>query len=154
MTKKKVRVRSALGFYYIYKGADPQLGWKYMESCLEHPEMIQDAELMIPIGFDLCATSMLSGDWQRVNRIAPTVLSLIERCRTEEKFFGKPFGTYSWVMALLGVSTAVCGDFVRGESMLEKALLFAREIAHLPTEAFVEFMYGVVLLTKGDRERN
>jgi len=36
--------------------------------------------------------------------------------------------------------------------MLEKALLFAREIDHLPTEAFVELSYGCVLVIKGDGE--
>ena len=40
--KKRVHIRSILGHYYILKGGDPQLGWKYLESCLEHPEIIQD----------------------------------------------------------------------------------------------------------------
>ena len=54
--KKRLHVRSILGLYYILKGGDPQLGWKYLESCMEHPEIIQDVELMVPIGFDLCAS--------------------------------------------------------------------------------------------------
>ncbi|MDA8136924.1 MAG: AAA family ATPase [Desulfobacteraceae bacterium] len=151
--KKKVRVRSALGFYYIYKGADPQLGWKYMESCLEQSEMIQDAELMIPIGSDLCATCIISGDWQRINRTAPTVLGLIERCRTQDQFFGKPYAVYELVLAQWAVSTTGCGDFARGESMFEKALLLARKTGHLATEAFIEWCFGLMLISRGDGER-
>ena len=83
--KKRVHIRSILGLYYILKGGDPQLGWKYMESCLEHPEIIQDVELMVPIGFDLCVSCIISGDWQRINHIAPTIISLIERSRNTSR---------------------------------------------------------------------
>jgi len=150
--KKNVRVRSAMGFYLILKGGDPQLGWKYMENCLEHSEMIQDVELMIPIGFELCSICIVSGDWQRIIRTAPTIISMIERCRTQEKFFGKPFSVYAYVLAELGVSTAGCGNFVQGERLIEKALLFTREIDHLATEASVELVYGCLLTFKGDGE--
>jgi tetratricopeptide (TPR) repeat protein len=121
-----------------------------MESCLEDPEMIQDAELMIPIGFDLCSSCMLSGNWQRVKHVAPTIIRLIERCRTKDQFFGKPFNTYAYVLAQWGISTAGCGDFVQGEILLQKALSFARENDHAPSEAFVEMTYGALLISKGD----
>ena len=52
--KKRLMIRSVLGIYYIFKGADPQLGWTYLESCLDHPEILQDDQVLIPVGFDLC----------------------------------------------------------------------------------------------------
>ena len=69
---------------------------------MEHPEIIQDVELMVPIGFDLCASCIVSGDYQRINQIAPTIISLIERCGTQAEFFGKPFNPYSYVLGLVG----------------------------------------------------
>ena len=74
---------------------------------MEHPEIIQDVELMVPIGVDLCISCVISGDWQRINRIAPTIISLIEHSGTQAEFFGKPFNPYSYVLALWGVSTGV-----------------------------------------------
>jgi class 3 adenylate cyclase/tetratricopeptide (TPR) repeat protein len=148
--KKRVHIRSILGIYYITKGGDPQLGWKYLESCMEHPDIIQDVELMVPIGFDLCMSCIISGDYQRINHIAPTIISLIEQSRTQAEFFGKSFNPYSWVCGLWGCSTGACGDFEQGERLLEKALKFALEIDHRGTIGFVEYLYGVLFAWKGD----
>ena len=52
--KKGVHLRSVLGSYFIIRGGDPQLGWKYLEGSLEDSEIIQDVDLMIPIGVELC----------------------------------------------------------------------------------------------------
>jgi class 3 adenylate cyclase/tetratricopeptide (TPR) repeat protein len=148
--KKRVHIRSILGIYYITKGGDPDLGWKYLESCMEHPDIIQDVELMVPIGFELCMSCMISGDYQRINHIAPTIISLIEQSRTQAEFFGKSFNPYSWVCGLWGCSTGACGDFEQGERLLEKALKFALEIDHRGTIGFVEYLYGVLFAWKGD----
>jgi len=148
--KKRVHIRSILGIYYITKGGDPDLGWKYLESCMEHPDIIQDVELMVPIGFELCMSCMISGDYQRINHIAPTIISLIEQSRTQAEFFGKSFNPYSWVCGLWGCSTGACGDFEQGERLLEKALKFALEIDHRGTIGFVEYVYGVLFAWKGD----
>ena len=65
--KKRIQIRSILGAYFIFRGRDPKLGWKYLESCMEHPETIQDVELMVPVGFDLCVSCITSGNCRRVN---------------------------------------------------------------------------------------
>ena len=52
--KKRAAYTKCFGALLYFKGGDPQLGWKYLESCVEHPEIIQDVELMVPVGFDLC----------------------------------------------------------------------------------------------------
>ncbi len=51
--KKSVHLRSVLGSYFIVRGGDPQLGWKYLERSLEDSEIIQDVDLLIPVGVDL-----------------------------------------------------------------------------------------------------
>jgi hypothetical protein len=45
-----VHLRGVLGIYFIVRGGDPQLGWKYLEGSLEDSEIIQDVDLLVPIG--------------------------------------------------------------------------------------------------------
>ncbi|MGO9566603.1 MAG: adenylate/guanylate cyclase domain-containing protein [Desulfomonilaceae bacterium] len=151
--KNMLLARSILGLYHIQKGGNPQLGWKYLEHCTEDLEMIEDVELMVPVGVNLCQSFVTSGDFRRTNRIAPTIISLIEHCGTQAEFFGLAWNPYSYVHGLWGVGTAICGDFDRGERLVEKALSFALEIDHLSTIGQIEFHYGVTLTMKGDGER-
>ncbi len=151
--KQKLRVRSALGLYYILKEGDPELGWKYVGSCMEHPEATHEAELIVPIGWDLCSLCILSGDYQRINYIAPTIIRLIERRQTQAEFFGKPFNVYAHILADWGISAGMCGDFGQGEKLFEKAISFALEIDHRGTAGMVEYIYGAFLAMKGDGQR-
>jgi tetratricopeptide (TPR) repeat protein len=148
--KKTAFIRSTLGHYYILKGGDPKLGREYIESTLGHPEIIQYAELMVPVAFDLCSSCIISGDWQRINCTAPTVVNLIERRGGQAEFFGKPYNPYSWILATWGLSMGAAGDFKEGERLLEKALSFGFEIGHLATIGMMEFYYGCHLAHKGD----
>ena len=151
--KKSVHLRSVLGSYFIVRGGDPQLGWKYLESCLEDSEIIQDVDLLIPVGVDLCTPCAVSGDYQRINQMAPTIIRLIEDSGTQAEFYGKAINPYAHVLSTWGMARGMCGDFEYGERLCEKALSFAREIDHRPTLGGVEFSFGFVLTVKGDGER-
>jgi tetratricopeptide (TPR) repeat protein len=148
--QKKFMIRSELGYYYIFVGGDPQLGWTYLEDCLDHTEIIHDDQVLIRVGYDLCAACTDSGDLQRITKVAPTVISLIDRRRTQTEFYGKHANPYSHILALWGLSTGSCGDFDQGQKMCEKALSFAHEINHLTTLAMVELTYGALFFCKGD----
>ena len=95
----------------------------------------------------------MSGDWQRIIHVAPTVIGLIERSQTQTKFFGRPFNPYAYVHALWDISAAGLGDFEQGESLLEKGLSFAHEIHDLGTVGFIEIPYGSLLALKGAGDR-
>jgi tetratricopeptide (TPR) repeat protein len=148
--KKKLMIRSLLGQYYIFKGNDPQLGWTYLEGCMDHPEILQDDQFLISVGFDLCLVCIVPGDYQRINKVAPTIINLIERSRTQAELYGKLANPYSYILALWGQGIGICGDFDRGQKLCEKALSYAREINHPTTLAMVEAVYGVLFLLKGD----
>jgi tetratricopeptide (TPR) repeat protein len=148
--KKRLLASSILGLYHIQKGGNPQLGWEYLERCAEHLEMIEDVELMVPVGVNLLSSCVTSGDYQRVNCIAPTIISLIERCGTQAGFFDLAYNPYSYAHAMWGFGKAICGDFDQGEKLLEKALSFALEIDHLSTTGIIEFICGLTLAGKGD----
>jgi hypothetical protein len=93
---------SGLGFYYITKGGNPSLGWEYVENFSEHPDLIQDIAFTVPIGYDLCAASVVLGDYQRVTRIAPTIIGLIENSQTQAEFIGRAINPYSVYSGALG----------------------------------------------------
>jgi tetratricopeptide (TPR) repeat protein len=148
--QKRLMIRSALGLYYIFKGADPQLGWTYLESCLDYPEILEDDQVLIPIGFSQCVAGNVGGDYKRINLVAPTIISLIERRRTQAEFYNMIYNPYSTVLATWGLATGLLGDFDQGQKLCEKALSNALEINHLATLAMVEMAYGTLFISKGE----
>ncbi len=152
--KKRLQVRSSIGYYHIFKGGNPEIGWNYMESCFESTEITQDVKLVVPLGVNLCSSCIASGDYRRINRVAPGIISLIERSGMEVEFFGLTSNPYSHVLALWGLSTAFCQDFDLGENLLDKAISFARELDHPSTLGQIEFIYGAGLAWKGDGPRS
>jgi hypothetical protein len=148
--RSRLFIRSLLGGYYIFKGGNSKLGWEYLESCSEHPESIQGIEFLVSNGFDLCAYSFILFDYQRVGRIAPTIIGLIENSQTQAEFHEKPFNPYSQILAMWGFATGFLGHFDKGERLLEKALSFAEEINHRATLGSVQCLYGILLAFKGD----
>jgi class 3 adenylate cyclase/tetratricopeptide (TPR) repeat protein len=151
--KKGVHLRSALGIYFIVRGGDPQLGWKYLEACADDSEIIRDLDLVIPVGVDLITPCAVSGDYQRINQMAPSIIRLIEDSGTQAEFRGGVSNPYASVLATWGMSTGFCGDFEYGERLCEKALAFAREINHRSTLGGAENSFGALLVIKGDWER-
>lgn len=147
--RKLAQVRSIVGLYYILKG-DPQLGWKYMGSCMEYPETIKDVELVVPIAADLCMSCLVAGDWARIDQVAPTAISLLEHSGRQAEFFGKPYNPYCYILAVWGATKGGTGDFNQGERLLEKALSFAVKIDYRGSLAAVETFYGIGIALKGN----
>jgi tetratricopeptide (TPR) repeat protein len=148
--KKRLMIRSLLGIYYIAFGGDPQLGWNFLEGCLDHPEILGDAQVLIPVGYELVSAYVVSQDWQKIIQVAPTIIGLIERNRTQAEFYGKSNNPYSLVLAYWGMGTGYCGDFAQGRKLCEKGLSNARKINHLATLVYAEMAYGGSFLFKGD----
>jgi len=55
-----------------------------------------------------------------------------------------------YLLAMWGLSIGPCEDFVMGEKLLARALSFAVELDDLSTIGWIEYMYGCLLLMKGD----
>ncbi len=148
--RSRLSIRSLLGGYYILKGGNSKLGWEYLESCGENPELIQDNEFLVSNGYDLCSFSFILFDYQRVGRIAPTIIGLIENSQTQAEFYEKPFNPYSQILAFWGFATGFLGHLDKAERLLEKALSFVEEINHRATLGLVQCLYGILLAFKGD----
>ncbi|MBI5585670.1 MAG: AAA family ATPase [Deltaproteobacteria bacterium] len=151
--KKSVHLRSILGSYFIIRGGDPQLGWEYLEGCVKDSDIIQDVNLMIPFGVDLCIPCLASGDYQRINQLAPTIIRLIEHSGTQAEFYDRASNPYASVLGFWGMAKGMCGDFEYSERLFEKALSFAQKIDHRTTLGGVELSFGLILGLKGDGER-
>jgi class 3 adenylate cyclase/tetratricopeptide (TPR) repeat protein len=147
--RNRLAMRSLMGHYFITKEGNSRLGWEYLESCSEHLDLIQDIELTVSYGLDLCVSSFVLGDYQRIIRIAPTIIGLIENSQTQAAFYGRPFNPYSQISAYWGFVTGV-GHFDKGEKLLLKGMSFAKEINHRPTLGLTQMLYGMLLTVKGD----
>jgi hypothetical protein len=148
--RNRLAMRSLMGHYYITKEGNSKLGWEYLESCSEHPDLIQDIELTTSNGLDLCVSSFMLGDYQRIIRIAPTIIGLIENSQTQAAFYGRPFNPYSQISAYWGIVTGLLGHFDKGEKLLLKGMSFAEEINHRATLGLTQMLYGMLLTGKGD----
>ncbi len=140
---------SSIGMCYMYRG-DTIQGVKYCENCFEEAEKIQDIELMVPIGFDLCLSYSMPGEFLKIAEVAPKVLALLESTHRESEYFGRAFNPYSAILALYGFAMVCLGNFEEGEAPCEKAVRFAREINDLYCLSFAEFCWGMCFIRKGD----
>jgi len=59
---------------------------------------------------------------------------------------------YSALSAYYGNATGLLGNFKEGEALCEKALRFVQNTDNLYSLGFVELMYGLVYIAKGDGE--
>ena len=73
---------------------------------------------MIPVGVDLCTPCAFSGDYQRINQIAPTIIRLIEDSGTQAEFYGKGDNPYAHVLGIWGMARGMCGDFEYGREIV------------------------------------
>jgi class 3 adenylate cyclase/tetratricopeptide (TPR) repeat protein len=151
--RSRLTARSNLGVYYILKEDNPKLGWEYLESCSEHPELIQDIDFTVTNGMDLCISSIVLGDYKRILRIAPTIIGLIENSQTQAEFHERPYNPYAFILALWGIAEGTRGHFDEGEKLFKKGLSFAEEINHRATLGAVQNFYGSMLVYKGDGSR-
>ena len=133
--KKSVHIRSVLGSYFIVRGGDPQLGWKYLERCAEDSEKIQDVDLLIPVGVDLCTSCASSGDYQRINQIAPTIIRLLEDGGTQAEFYGKPYNPYAHVLGIWGMAGECAGTSSTARDCVRKRY-------HLPAKSITGLPWG------------
>lgn len=152
-TTKKLQLRSAMGVYFIYKAGDPQRGWNYLEECFQHGDIAENVSLMVPIGFDLCTSSLLSGDFHRVGKIAPKVIEIIERCRNDPLVYKRYLGVYARILAQLAISTESAGDMPGTDQLFNKALAIARQSGNRACEAYCLWLYGISFAFNGDGEK-
>jgi len=142
---------SHVGSFYSAKG-DAVLGMKYEEDSFKEAERLQDSEIMVRIGANLCFSYDYAGEYRKIVQTAPRIIALLEKTPEKFEFLGTPVDLRSVLHALYGHALGYVGRFAQGEKACEKALSLAQEDDNLYSIGYVEFLYGCMFIPKGDGE--
>jgi tetratricopeptide (TPR) repeat protein len=146
-------IHSYLGMYYSSKRGDAPLGMKFQQDAFEAAENLQDNELMIQIGANLCLSYDFAGEYRKIVQVAPKVIALLEKTPKKSEFFGTPVDLHPVLIALYGHALGYVGEFTQGEKECEKALILAQQGGNPYSLGWAEFMFGCQYIPKGDGEK-
>ncbi|GAG20714.1 unnamed protein product, partial [marine sediment metagenome] len=93
-----VHFSSSIGLCCSHTG-DLLQGVKYAENTFQGAEKLEDIELLVPIGWDLCQVYYWVGEFSKIVEIAPKVIASLEETQREYEYFGKAFNPYSALLA-------------------------------------------------------
>jgi len=128
-------------------------GIRYAESAFKQAKEAGDIDQMVASGFELCINNLYLGEASRVVEVASEVIALLEKTGRESDYFGRPFNTYSMIVAVFGVAKGMLGHFKEAEALCQKALGFARDIDNRYSLPMAEGCYGQVLAIKGEGQQ-
>jgi len=138
-----------IGLYYAQKG-DPSKAENYLDNCLRHIEQIQEVKIITPLVFDICVSYLIRGEYFKILKVIPKVLTLITKTETKLEFFGKPSNCYSMFHAWYGFCLGACGEFTEGKQFLDKSLFLALSLNHSYTIGMVECFHSWYFSIMGD----
>ena len=138
-----------IGYYYGTEGKH-LLAIKYLEDSLREIKGLDDFDLTVQVTAELCILYGRVGQFCKVVDIAPSILKLVERKKEEHNLFGITAVSYSRLISIYGLSLGLLGNFIEGETYLEKGLLAATEIGDKFIMAVCETHYGYYSIFKGD----
>ncbi|TET82975.1 guanylate cyclase, partial [candidate division TA06 bacterium] len=145
---------SAIGTVYAFEGNTAQAR-KYNETAFQAAENADDIQLVIQIGEQLCGSYTLYGLYPEVIKVAPKVISSIERSQREGEIESNVGGnTYSMLLAHYGHAIGFQGDFEQGATLCEKGLNFALQLNDPVGLSYIEVFYGTLYAIKGDSQRS
>jgi tetratricopeptide (TPR) repeat protein len=140
---------SVIGLYFSVKG-DPIRGIKYGERCLRMAARLQDIDVMAPVAFDLASNYASRGQFLKVTKIAPSVLTRLEEAGKQHDCFDRGYNVYSAVAAFYGWSLAYTGNFEEARVFCEKAVAHASQPLNLYGLGLAELTFGFSYTNKGD----
>ncbi len=143
---------SLISFYYTTRG-QPLKGAQYAENSFREAEKVQDIDLMVPIGLELCYAYTDHGDFFKVPEMATMLIAVIEKSQRQSDAFGWGFNVYAAIFATYAYALSFLGDFKEAESLCEKGLRITHEIDDLYCIGYIEQFYSLALCIKGDGDR-
>ena len=149
----RARLASSIGLVYSIKGNTIQAR-KYHETAFLAAESTDDIDLVVQIGFALCASYSVDAEFSEVAKVAPTVIARLESSGREGEIetIGR-INAYSLLLAIYGNALGMKGDFEQGSALCEKGLRFALQLNEPSTLSQVEFQIGTLFLTKGEFQK-
>jgi tetratricopeptide (TPR) repeat protein len=139
---------SLIGSYYALKGHYKE-GKRYIEKAYKSAVQLQDLNLMVAIGFDLCRAYV--GDHYKTVKFTSTLVQAVEQMQKSGISTAvNPPRYYSYILMHYGSSTGYLGDLERGQYICEKGLRLAQFSGDKGEICYGECLYGWFLLVKGD----
>ena len=148
--KGLVIFHSRMGRYYGLKARNPLGGIEYSEQSFQQAESIGNIELAVRTGYDLCPSYAVAGQFSKIIDLAPKIIFLLEESKKGHESFGTDLNAYSGIHGYYAVSKAWLGYFQEGEVLINKALRFSAKINDIPSIGWLQFIYGQMLVVKGD----
>ena len=128
-------------------------GLSIAESLFKRAEEMQDIDLMVASGFEICANAVNLGQNRKLIEVAARCIAILENVGREADYFGRAFNTYCALLGHQGMALAFLGRFAEAEAACEKGLRFARGIDNRYSLGLSELSYGEVFTLKSDGKR-
>jgi tetratricopeptide (TPR) repeat protein len=151
-TRINTSLRSLIGMYHSTMGK-PFAAVEYQEKAFIQAQDIQDPELIIQIGYDLCSCYFILRKWHELTYLSKQALSVIEETGRLSDYWGRPAHPYSAFLMFHGVGQAFMGEFEEGKRFLDKALSVAPDTGEILTKGTINMAYAYFFQFKGDADR-
>ncbi len=150
--KSEANFQTILSCCSTSKGRAPE-GLRWGETAFRRAEQLDDVDLMVASGFEVCQCAVNLGQFRKVLEVSAKCIAVLEKTQRQADYYGRPFNTYSALLAVQGGAMAMMGHFKEAEECCEKSLCFLRTIDNRYGLAMTEGTYGNVLAFKGDGKR-
>jgi class 3 adenylate cyclase/tetratricopeptide (TPR) repeat protein len=150
--KSEANFQTILSCCSTSKGRAPE-GLSWGETAFRRAEQLDDVDLMVASGFEVCQCAANLGQLRKVVEVSAKCIAVLEKTQRQADYYGRPFNTYSALLAMQGAAMGMMGRFKEAEECCEKSLRFLRTIDNRYGLAMTEAAYGNVLAFKGDGER-
>ncbi len=150
--KSQANFQTILSCCYTAKGRAVE-GLSCAEAALRRAEETGDSDLLVASGWELVQCAANLGQFRKAVDVADRCIAVLEQTQKEAQYFGRPFNTYSVVLAMQGLAMGCLGDFKEAEERCDKSLRFVGRIDNRYGLTIAELTYGIMFTLKGDGER-
>jgi class 3 adenylate cyclase/tetratricopeptide (TPR) repeat protein len=151
--KSEANFQTILSCCSTSKGRAPE-GLSWGETAFRRAELLDDVDLMVASGFEVCQCAVNLGQFRKVVEVSAKCIAVLEETQRQADYYGRPFNTYSALLAMRGAAMGMMGRFKEAEECCEKSLRFLRTIDNRYGLAMAQATYGMVLAVKGDGGRS
>jgi tetratricopeptide (TPR) repeat protein len=143
---------SLLGSYYANKGRSAE-GKKYIGKAFRSAQLLQDIDLMVSIGWDLCGAYQMVGENCEIVELASSIVQAVEEKQRGCVSAGdKTPRYYTYILIHYGYAEGCLGNFEQGQAFCEKGLRLAHTNSDKFEICYAECFYGWLLIHKGELE--
>jgi len=140
-----------LGYYNYMKKGDSSEAVKCGEKALTEANKTKDVETISSVTTDLCSLYYWSGQYEKITKIAPKAIHILEEeIKENELFLGRTVNVYMALATFCGYSYSILGNMEKGRVLCEKGVRKSYEIDHQRSIGQAEYFLGSLYLLDGN----